>query len=512
MDEKTVEEYLKRHPEVIYKLLTSRELRKIGNRTFLNMGRYPELYFDGGLKMLDRLQPLRDPSMLFTDYVVTPVSYIIFGEDLDEDGYIDIVYAKNGKTGEIEFNGTDVAVIIRNAINALPTYGGKIFMREGGFLINQPIRINRHAVVLEGIGSIPPSGSGEEYNLCTKIKSVNDINLIEIGVPGQKLRGIRIEGMYLYGSGMTNGKAGIAFVGDADQPLVFYVQIQNVETGIDGGGHLVDAGHFDHISVLWCGRGMRKLGSYSKVSNSEISDNQVEYGLYDVDRVVNCTVLRNKGDGVVACKIVIGCYIGYNESNGIKSSEIAMGNKVFNNGKNGVGLANATGCIVVGNRCENNGDSGVSLWEGSTYCVVEGNRCYNNANYGVSIASGCKNNIIQNNVFHDNGLGALFLGDPDNKVKDNEGYTTENSVLSDPFPIDSIGVKTITIPHGLDITPSKEDIAISVVEETDVDDWAYNLLKIDSVDADNVVVKINVSSASATAGATARIALRIGKP
>ncbi len=86
-----------------------------------------------------------------------------------------------------------------------------------------------------------------------------------------------------------------------------------------------------------------------------------------------------------------------------------------------------------------------------------------------------------------------------------------NKVLSDSFAIDSTGVKTVTIAHGLDITPSKEDCQLTVVEETDVDDWRFDLLKVDSVDATNVTAKIHVSTASATAGATAKLALRVGK-
>jgi len=38
---------------------------------------------------------------------VGPYDYIIFGEDTDGDGVNDIIYAKNGRTGQIEFQGTD---------------------------------------------------------------------------------------------------------------------------------------------------------------------------------------------------------------------------------------------------------------------------------------------------------------------------------------------------------------------------------------------------------------------
>jgi hypothetical protein len=82
-------------------------------------------------------------------------------------------------------------------------------------------------------------------------------------------------------------------------------------------------------------------------------------------------------------------------------------------------------------------------------------------------------------------------------------------VLSSTFAIDSTGLKTITIPHGLSVTPSKQDCQLTVVAETAVDDWSFNLLKVDAVDATNVTAKINVATASATAGATARLGLLV---
>lgn len=87
------------------------------------------------------------------------------------------------------------------------------------------------------------------------------------------------------------------------------------------------------------------------------------------------------------------------------------------------------------------------------------------------------------------------------------GYKTKNDVLSGTFDIASTGIKTVTIAHGLDVTPTAQQCAVRVIEDTNVDDWAYDLLKVESTDATNVVVKINVSTASATGGATAKIGL-----
>ncbi len=91
-------------------------------------------------------------------------------------------------------------------------------------------------------------------------------------------------------------------------------------------------------------------------------------------------------------------------------------------------------------------------------------------------------------------------------------YFQEKNILSPNFAIDSTGVKTVTIPHGMLITPGYWECSLTVIQGTDVDDWAYNMLKITNVDATNVYVKINVSSASATGGAVAKLGLRVGNP
>lgn len=51
--------------------------------------------------------------------------YIIFGTDNDNDGVIDEVFAKNGRTGKIDFIGSNASAVIQRAIDEL-TSGGTI--------------------------------------------------------------------------------------------------------------------------------------------------------------------------------------------------------------------------------------------------------------------------------------------------------------------------------------------------------------------------------------------------
>lgn len=85
----------------------------------------------------------------------------------------------------------------------------------------------------------------------------------------------------------------------------------------------------------------------------------------------------------------------------------------------------------------------------------------------------------------------------------------EKSLLSPTFTIDSVGMKTVTIPHLLPTTPVKKNIVLTPVSETAVEDWRYNLLKVYSVDATNIIAKIYVVTASLTAGATAKLAAHV---
>ncbi len=123
-------------------------------------------------------------------------------------------------------------------------------------------------------------------------------------------------------------------------------------------------------------------------------------------------------------------------------------------------------------------------------------------------------NIVNGIEVYDNTLRSgttprifIDVGVTDLQIYNNKGYVTENNVLSADFAIDAIAVVTVTIAHGLAVTPAVEDCQLTVVESTDVDDWEEGYVKVESVGAANVVCKVNVTNASATGGARAKLAL-----
>jgi hypothetical protein len=110
-------------------------------------------------------------------------------------------------------------------------------------------------------------------------------------------------------------------------------------------------------------------------------------------------------------------------------------------------------------------------------------------------------------VEHEEGLRDLseirFRYSQDFKV------TAMKVLLSGTFAIDSTGVKTITTAHGLNLAPDIQDVQLTISENTNVDDFAVGYVKVESVDSTNVVAKANVTTASATGGATAKLNILI---
>jgi len=70
------------------------------------------------------------------------------------------IYAKNGTTGEIECIGTDAKTVIQQAINSL-SYG-KIVIRQGEYLINQPLVLKSRITLYLEAGAVLKASSDME--------------------------------------------------------------------------------------------------------------------------------------------------------------------------------------------------------------------------------------------------------------------------------------------------------------------------------------------------------------
>lgn len=123
-------------------------------------------------------------------------------------------------------------------------------------------------------------------------------------------------------------------------------------------------------------------------------------------------------------------------------------------------------------------------------------------------------------LYYENGKGwqALGIGSSGQVLEVVGGlpvWTTEpivsvtaiTTVLSADFAIDAAAVVTVTTNHGLSVTPAIEDVQLTVSESANgnVDDFALGFVKVESVSSSQVVAKVSVTTASATAGAKAKL-------
>jgi len=164
-------------------------------------------------------------------------------------------------------------------------------------------------------------------------------------------------------------------------------------------------------------------------------------------------------------------------------------------------------------------DSTFFNMNGGTYHIVARNTAIDFNAYGVTIDTNIDYVWIYNNDFIALGASTLYryAAGTHIYVYNNNGWVTENVLLSGTFAIDSTGVKTVTVNHLLGDaahgyqpwTPSKQDFMVTVVQNTAVTDWAFNLLEVTAVSTTQVTVVIYVSTASATVGAVANLGIQV---
>jgi len=164
-------------------------------------------------------------------------SYIIFKKDGD-------VFARNGDSGNIEFSGTDAAMVIQDALDAIETVGGgKCHIKPGTYTLDSKALYIPSDTVLEGEGgntiiTIPDSwtydddnvrGGSADYIMMRNKNwgdAINDYNII--------VRNLRIDGN---GPNQTNDYIGVAFA-SCDNVIVENAPIENT-AGYNIGSYVI---------------------------------------------------------------------------------------------------------------------------------------------------------------------------------------------------------------------------------------------------------------------------------
>jgi parallel beta-helix repeat protein len=288
---------------------------------------------------------------------ITEASYIVFIEDR-------VIYAENGKTGFVEYSGSDASSVIQAALNSLGSNGGIIWIREGTYVITSTIRVPGN-VTLRGTGfatKLILADSADQEVIANKhTEDYVDSNIV----------------------------------------------ISNLQ--IDGNGAKQTPGA--QVSTIFFSRVSR-----SRVENCWIhgvapgSTNAGVYALYSSYLTVRGNVIYDNS------------YAGVFLASG--TNAIIVGNVFYHNHR-GVYLAGHLNGVVKGNQIVS-GDEGVRLYMSASSNLIEGNSIRDNSEEGIVIThrKGVNNLIIGNSLVNnvvqilDNGTSTI--------IRHNEGYRTEN--------------------------------------------------------------------------------------
>ncbi len=433
---------------------------------------------------------------------VDTASYIIFQDS-------GIIYAKNGTTGKIDFSGTDASTVIQGAIDVLNVgnntgsgYGGKIFIKAGGYIINSTIDL-KSQIILEGEDMQRTVLSGNDQNVTIlKANGTSSIPVYYIGLRNLAIMGGNtgfLGNWFIFGH-MENIRVSSHVIGNGYGISLndsYMNNFMNVES------------RFNNIGIISNGQSNNLTFTHCWFNNNNI------YGIYITDgqsiHLIGCNVEYNKSYGVLFSGIWGGRISGYFENNGYNNSSgektqiklvqtSASSRKCYGiiidgfymNGT-GAGLPSQYGIVLATN--------------GADYITIGEGYIWAHSSASIVLNTGCYQ--LQIHRFKSDDPIKIINNSTSAKIDSQVGYINQNNIISDTFAIDSTGIKTVTMAHGLAIAPAKQDCCLTVMENTSVDDWEYTMLKVVSTDTTNVIAKINISKASATAGATAKLGLRV---
>jgi hypothetical protein len=213
----------------------------------------------------------------------------------------------------------------------------------------------------------------------------------------------------------------------------------------------------------------------------------------------------NVDDAAVSNGYVEGCLRGV-QVLGKRASIVGVTAKSCVN--DGFNIApEADHCSMVNCRALSNANNGFNIkadYCRLAYCLGEGN-----AVRDVNIDAGCFETVLDGNAF----LSTEQVNDAgtNTHARANANWKTQCNIISLQLAADSTGSRVATISHGLGaglaLTPQM--CQLSLVIDTAVNDYAVKLLRVESINNTEVVVRAIVSEASATVGAKFKLAVQI---
>jgi len=359
----------------------------------------------------------------------------------------------SGKTIASGESGVDDASVIQSAIDYLPSYGGKVFIRAGIYYIYKSIDLSgKDSITLEG-----ENRADVHHNAGTMLwNKGTEKALIYKHEESYGSHHVLIKQLRLYGGGQP-------------QHLIDIFNCMRVQIESCSLSHVPDpyasinantnelvwiinndfqSSALTHIYLYACRTPIILFNSLSGA----------KYNIY----------IRHPDShtGIIAYNLISDAeYDGIYMYNQCSNFEI-IGNKIFNNGNNGIRISQAVRNVnIIGNSITENGRLYTGARQGHGILIRDdGNGCSNIKIYGNTITRNKRTGIgvydnsdyiyiIGNTIEDNSSFNIESIVGEHSVVKDNVGYTTENSGVA-TFSGDGTTTQ-FSIAHGLVSTPTK---------------------------------------------------------
>lgn len=413
-------------------------------------------------------------------------------------------------------DGTDDQIEIQKAVDAITTIGGRVLLSEGTFNLSATIALPSN-VSLCGQGystylNFIPEGNAIEV-IGTPESRKNNVTIEKIRLVGPNAPPTT----QVVGSGILFDYVDDCSVHDCDVSgfgasgdegnihishcTAVHIMGNRLHLGVNGGitGTAVGigtgaSGGPDADRCVFHGNtcyGNRDDGLHGQLSAHMIFSNNICYsnGESGID------LLGDTGDTVIGNICYDNGHAGIEVGNTASivlpdAGHTILGNTCHGNKQSGIQfLGEADDCTITGNTCASNARDGIQIAgtqeRSNKRLVVSSNSIYSNSRDGIRLVNNAHENLIaSNSIYENSGRGIYLVADltvPDRNVvvnnlvssnkssqvvystasntivRDNYGYITDSSGTA---TIESC-CTTITVEHGLDITPELKDILVT---------------------------------------------------
>lgn len=397
--------------------------------------------------------------------------------------------ASSGVMADYYTDGIADDVEINAALTSVSSTGGSVLVRSGTYIITSSIRPYSNTTLYgEGASTIFKYANGSTFNFLLRnhdAETTGNTNIIlkdfavngnsanaGVGVPEDMITLRRasnciIENVYVYDAPDS------AFVIDKIESVDNIITNCIADTTGDIGIYISDT--------------LRTIISNNIVKNTD------SYGIRVIqynaggafECVVNNNVLNLCGVGLNVASIrvmdgaehtaVVGNTITASGGKGIEITTSGYSsinaNNIYLSDREGIYIEDAQRGQVTGNTVHQSGRDTSNTYAGIHLldvgdCAVIGNRSGDNGSgtrqkYGIEEAGTSDNNVITGNMLDRNGTAGAIIVGATTIARNNRGYITEASGTA---TITS-GNTSVTITHGLSVTPTLDDISVIFGEQ-----------------------------------------------